>query len=175
MRASVEMSVFFHLSNHGPNLQACHSHFIRGLLCTLLVAFPAMAEPVTGLDDIKLGANRTLRLVVRPEAQLRAGRDCSRYDENCPGTRRSRCDQHHLDDQAPHQFELPACGDEHASERSRSGARGVIRFAAKPRMDARRGLYLHGTREARRGPRLPRQKDRDLRQGAPKLPRRRRL
>jgi len=45
------------------------SSFMRGLLCTFLVAFPALAEPVTGLDSIKLGADRKLRLVVRPEAR----------------------------------------------------------------------------------------------------------
>ena len=45
------------------------SLFIRGLLCTLLAAFPALAEPVIGLDNIKLGADRKLQLVVRPEAR----------------------------------------------------------------------------------------------------------
>ena len=49
------------------------SLFIRGLLCTLLVACPAMAESVTGLDDIKLAADRTLRLVVRPEPRCVLG------------------------------------------------------------------------------------------------------
>ena len=49
-------------------LARCFS-FMRGLLCTFLVAFPALAEPVTGLDSIKLGADRKLRLVVRPDAR----------------------------------------------------------------------------------------------------------
>ena len=44
------------------------SSFMRALLCTFLVAFPALAEPITGLDSIKLGADRKLRLVVRPSA-----------------------------------------------------------------------------------------------------------
>lgn len=52
---------------------ARRSLFIRGLFCTLLVAFPALAEPITGLDDIKLGADRTLRLAVRPEARCVLG------------------------------------------------------------------------------------------------------
>jgi len=52
---------------------ARRSLFIRGLLCTLLVACPALAEPVTGLDDIKLGADRKLQLVVRPEARCVLG------------------------------------------------------------------------------------------------------
>ena len=49
------------------------SSFMRGLLCMLLVACPALAEPVTGLDDIKLGADRTLRIMVRPEARCVLG------------------------------------------------------------------------------------------------------
>ena len=73
MRASVEMSAFSHLSNRGPNIPARLSLFIRSLLCTLLVACPAMAEPVTGLDDIKLAADRALRLVMRPQARCVLG------------------------------------------------------------------------------------------------------
>ena len=56
--------------SHPP---ARRSPFIRSLFCTLLVAFPALAQPITGLDNIKLGANRTLRLVVRPEARCELG------------------------------------------------------------------------------------------------------
>ena len=112
-----------------------------------------LGEPVTGMDGIELGADRTLQLVVRPEAALRTGRhgrNLSRDEENGPGTRRSGGDQHPLDDRAARQFELPARSKEHESGRSRSEARGLIRVAAEPRLDARRGLYLHGTREARR-------------------------
>ena len=64
---------FSHLSSRGPELPARNSLFIRSLLCTLLVACPAMAEPVTGLDDIKLGADRALRLAVRPEPRCVLG------------------------------------------------------------------------------------------------------
>lgn len=68
-----DMHTFSHLSSRGPELPARNSLFIRSLLCTLLVACPAMAEPVTGLDDIKLGADRALRLAVRPEAHCVLG------------------------------------------------------------------------------------------------------
>jgi len=52
---------------------ARRSLFVRGLLGTLLVAFPALAEPVTGLDKIKLGVDRKLQVVVRPEARCVLG------------------------------------------------------------------------------------------------------
>jgi len=68
-----DMHTFSHLKSRGPELPARNSLFIRGLLCTLLVACPALAEPITGLDDIKLGADRTLRLAVRPEARCVLG------------------------------------------------------------------------------------------------------
>ena len=52
---------------------ARYSSFMPGLCCTLLVALPALAQPITGLDEIKLSANRTLRLVVRPEPRCVLG------------------------------------------------------------------------------------------------------
>ena len=45
------------------------SSFMPGLLCTFLLAFPALAEPVKGFDSIQLGVDRKLRLVVRPDAR----------------------------------------------------------------------------------------------------------
>ena len=54
-------------------MPARRSLFIRGLLWTLLVAAPALAEPITGLDSVKLDADRKLRLVVRTEARCMWG------------------------------------------------------------------------------------------------------
>ena len=70
--------------------QARCSSFMRGLLCTLLVAFPASAEPITGLDNIQLGAGRKLRLVVGPEPRCVFGdmeAIAARYAQNGPRTR----------------------------------------------------------------------------------------
>ena len=52
--------------------RACSS-LMRGLFSTLLVACPASAQPITGLDSVELGADRTLRLVVRPEPRCVLG------------------------------------------------------------------------------------------------------
>ena len=118
-----DMHTFSHLSSRGPELPARNSLFIRSLLCTLLVACPAMAEPVTGLDDIKLGADRALRLAVRPEVRCVLGDldalslEMKRMAQEL---RRSGCDQHAFDDRAARQFGLPVRGEEHESRRSQS-------------------------------------------------------
>ena len=83
-----DMHTFSHLSSRGPELPARNSLFIRSLLCTLLVACPAMAEPVTGLDDIKLGRSSTAACG-EAGAALRAGRpgrNLARDEEDGPGT-----------------------------------------------------------------------------------------
>ena len=49
------------------------SALLYGLISMLLVAFPALAETITALDDIKLAADRKLQLVVRPEARCVLG------------------------------------------------------------------------------------------------------
>lgn len=68
------MSVFHYLTSHRPGFPPPRRPlFASGLLCTLLMASPAPAEPITGLDEIKLGADRALRVVVTPEARCVLG------------------------------------------------------------------------------------------------------
>ena len=128
------------------------SSFMRALLCTLLVAFPASAKPVTGLDSIKLGADRKLRLVVRPEPRCVFGdQDAMALDMHTMAQERTN----------PAATELLLTIEPLVRSSFRPVVESMslaeveptrsVRVAAYPRSDARRGLYLHGRKEARRG------------------------
>jgi len=172
-----DMHTFSHLSSRGPELPARTSLFIRSLLCALLVACPAMAEPVTGLDDIKLGADRALRLAVRPEAR------CVLGDLDAISLEMKRMAQERAD---PAATNMLLTIEPLASSSFPPVVKSMSQGEVNPKQGASfvlpqspgwtlAGVFICMARETRGGPRLPRQKDRDVRQGAPKLPRGRRL
>ena len=90
-----------------------HLLFFAGLIATLLVALPAFAEPLTGLDDIKLGEeSRTAACGAAGSCSCVLGDlDAIALEmKRMAQSARPGSNQHPLDDRAARRFELPACG-----------------------------------------------------------------